>query len=99
MNERKLRQLFKSAQSEPVPEPDPDFERRVMRLLRAEGPRHSFSIADQLNELFPRLALAALLVMALCVAGDFCAVRFGQLDLASGISRISEQWLFATQAF
>jgi hypothetical protein len=73
MNENKLKRLFDSARKETAPAVPPDFAAGVLRAVRREpGPRAvaPFSIFDQLNYLFPRLALAAVVVILLCALGN-----------------------------
>jgi hypothetical protein len=52
------------------------------------------SIFDQLNLLFPRFALAAVILIALGVATDFGLTAAGVPELADGVSQLSSQWLF-----
>ena len=62
MNENKLKQLFESARQETAPAPPPDFAADILRAVRCGPPlkrMENFSVFDQLNLLFPRIALAA----------------------------------------
>ena len=97
MNEQKLQKLFSSARSEPAPGPAAGFEARVMRALRRESRPAAFSLADQVGDLFPRMALAAAMVIGLCVAADLCLSAFVQGDLSASVAEASEQWLFAVR--
>jgi hypothetical protein len=97
MNEKKLRKLISAARAEPAPAVSPGFETRVLRALRREGRPEPGSLFDQLGELFPRLALAAALVIALSVAADFCLSALAPMDLSEGVTQVSEQWLFAVR--
>ena len=97
MNERKLQKLFNSARNQPVPGPALGFEARVMRALRREPRPAPVSLADQLGELFPRLALTVAMVIGLCVAADLCLSAFVQPDLAASAAEASEQRLFAVR--
>ncbi len=99
MNQRKLEQLFSSARKEAAPAPDADFALGVLRVIERERQPHAVSLWEQLGALFPRLGLAAALVIGLCIAADFCSPAFGQPDLVSGVAQISEQWLFTAKGF
>lgn len=96
MNKRKLNRLFELARNEPAPAPPEDFAADVLRAVRRE-PRgamaEALSIFDQLNLLFPRIALAAVAVIVLCVAVDFGLTAAGIPGLGDGLSQISAQWL------
>ncbi len=97
MNDQKLQRLFGAARNEPPPAPSDDFHARVVRAIRrAMDGAEPNSVFDQLGRLFPRLALAAALVIGLCVLVDVCLASFGQRDLADSVAEISEQWLFAS---
>jgi len=99
MNENKIQKLFAAARQEQPPQPGPDFAADVMQAVRQSPTPDSVSVFGQLGALFPRLAVAALLMIGLCVAADFCAAAVDQSDLTSGVSQLSEQWLFATKGF
>jgi len=102
MNKRKLDQLFKFARREPAPAPPADFAADVLRAVRRE-PRaavpSTLSIFDQLNRLFPRIALASAAVIILCVALDFGLTASGMPGLSDGLSQISAQWLLTPDQF
>lgn len=99
MNENKIGKLFSAARNEPPPPADSNFATQVMRAIRREPAPEPASVFSQLGELFPRLAIAAVLVIGFCVAADFCASAIEQPDLTSGVAQLSEQWLFATKGF
>jgi len=102
MNGQKLGKLFAAARNEAAPAPSADFAGDVLRAVRREKPvssPESFSIFDQLNLLFPKLAWAAAAVIALGVAADFGLTAAGGPDLGDGVSQISSQWLFAGNGF
>lgn len=99
MNDRKLRQLFDTVRREPPLEPSPGFESRVLSGLRREPPVVPASLFDQLSLLFPRLAWAAVLVVALCVAADYSLDAFGMPDISAGTAQLSDQWLFTENGF
>jgi len=96
MNERKWKQLLTAARSEPAPMPPEDFAADVVRAIRRTSPvtaPESFSIFDQLNVLFPRLAWAAAAVIVLSLAADWGLTAAGLPGLGDGVSQISAQWL------
>ena len=68
-----------------------------MRSAPQRGQRRARSLFDQLGELFPRLALAATLVIGLCVAADLCLSTLAPMDLSESVAQVSEQWLFAVR--
>jgi len=102
MNKPRLNQLFKLARNEPAPAPPEDFASDVLRAVRRE-PRVTapkvLSIFDQLNLLFPRIALAAATFIVLCVAVDLGLTAAGMPDLSDGVSQISAQWLLTPDEF
>jgi hypothetical protein len=97
MNERKLQALFAAARGEPAPAPAADFEARVTRAIQCELKASPVSVFDYLDRLCPRLAWAAVLVIGLCVAGDFGLAALHLPGLSDGVAEISEQWLFAVR--
>ena len=102
MNEKKLKQLFASARNETAPAPPEDFAADVARAIRRERPAgapQTLSLFDQSNRLFPRLALAAVAVIVLCVAADYGMTAAGVPGLDDGMSQISAQWLLTPGGF
>ena len=102
MNERKLKRIFEAARNERAPEASPDFHDRVMEEIGRAPVRRAHqapTLFDQLNFLFPRVAWAAVGVIALCVAGDFAASAFNLPSLTDGVAQISNQWLFNANGF
>jgi len=99
MNAKKLNQLFAAARKEPAPVPAPDFAADVLRAVRREPETESqkpFSVFDQLNLLFPRLALAAVVVIVLCVAADYGLAAAGGPGTDDG-TEPAAQFLFNTE--
>jgi len=95
MTGRKLNQLFQAARRETAPEPPPDFADALVRTLRREPPSPppgEPSLFDELNALFPRLALAALLVMALGVAANLALGTSELTDWDDSLPPVSTQW-------
>jgi len=96
MNDTKLKNLFAAARQETPPPATDGFDRLVMQAVRREPARRAATVFDALNLLFPRLAWAAVLVLAVCVAGDWLvAVR----SVTDGVAQISQQWLLAGNGF
>ena len=98
MNKDKLSRLLKRASEEQSPVPPVDFTWRVTQAIH-HGPLLSNTLFDQLNDLFPRLAVAAALVMCLCVITDFYFSAQDGTGLIPGVAQISEDWLFTTKGF
>ncbi len=92
MNDDKLKQLFGAAGKEVPPPPPPGFEVRVTRSIGRRPPDESISLWEQLERLFPRVALASLLLAGLCVLGDYARPT---PELANDLDTLSVQWLFA----
>ena len=102
MNDKKLKQLLESVRREATPAPPEDFASDVACAVRREPPtklKGQLSIFDQLNLLFPRLALAAAAVIVLCVVADFGLTVAGVPDLGDGVSQISAQWFLTPNGF
>ena len=98
MNDRKLNQLFRAARQEAPPPPAPGFEHLVLAAIRQPAPSHeveSSSLLEQLGNLFPRMALAAAVVIAACVVADYGLSVQARADLTDNLTELSEQWLFA----
>jgi len=79
--------------------PPDDFAADVLRAIRREGPvatRETISVFDQLNLLFPRLALAASAVIVLCLAADYGLTAAGVPGLSDGVSQLSAQWFLTS---
>jgi hypothetical protein len=102
MNEQKLKKLFATTQNETAPVPSADFAADVLRAVRREKripSSETFSVFDQLNQLFPKLAWVAAIVIVLGVATDFGLTAAGIPNLSDGVSQISSQWLFSENGF
>jgi hypothetical protein len=95
MNEKKLQRLFDAVRQDAAPVPPSDFAVDVLRQARNEPPPAQpapATIFDQLNALFPRLALAAAAVIVLCIAADFGLTSAGLLELGDGAAQLSSQF-------
>lgn len=100
MNKKKLQQIFDMARNETAPAPPADFAADVLRASRQEPlarQRPPFSLFDQLNVLFPRVALAALAVILLCAAAELVSNEAGWPDLSNGVVQVSSQFLFNSE--
>ena len=70
MNDRKLNQLFTAAKSETPIAPDEGFAFLVMQQIQRNPARTELSVADVIGMWFPRLAVVAAMVIAICVIGE-----------------------------
>jgi len=70
MNE-KLNRLFAAAKRDQPTAPDEGFASLVMQQIQRNHARPELSISDLLGMWFPRLAVAAAALIALCVIGEF----------------------------
>lgn len=93
MNERKLNQLFEAERPIQPPAVSGKFAGDVMRAIRRSS-ADSVSLADQLEALFPKIAFATILLIGLCVAGDFLSSLLNLPSLSDGVTQLSQQWLF-----
>ena len=92
MKDHKVNKLFRLARRENPPPVSEDFARRVMQQIRRDG-LDPISFLEQMNALFPRLALTAVVVIVLCAGVDVVSAQFAGVDLNEGIARISCEWL------
>ena len=97
MNQDQWDRLFRAASAEPAPLPPAGFALRVLAAVRLEARPRSISLFEQLAELFPRVAGAAALVLALCAGTDLYLSNLGPADLSAGIAEASDQWFFAVR--
>lgn len=95
MNDRKLKKLFDLARAETPPDAPGNFSFRVLAAIRREGRPAPPSWWDQLGALFPRLALAAALVVTACVAVGYYDTTTHSTSLTDDLSRYSEQVVLA----
>lgn len=93
MNEQKLKQLFAAARKESAPSASPEFAAEVLRAVRRDPPagQRAFSLLEHLDSLFPRLALAAAGVVALCLLADFGLTLAGMPDVGDGAAQAASQ--------
>ncbi|HLX71264.1 MAG TPA: hypothetical protein VKV04_16685 [Verrucomicrobiae bacterium] len=71
MNNQKLDQLFRALKRETPPAPPEGFDLLVTQQIRRNPARTDLTISDLLSRWRPRLALAAVAVIAVCLAGEF----------------------------
>ena len=92
MNDDKLGELFAAARRQNPCAPAQGFDVLVMQAIKHEPALPAATVAGQLDALFPRVAWAAVVFIALCLAGDWF-VGSAQPDLADGVTLLSQQWL------
>lgn len=100
MNEKKIKQLFAAARNEPAPGVPPEFADDVLRAIRREQPSRSqwtFSLWENLNAWFPRVALAAAAVILLCLAADWGLTAAGLPGITDGTVQMTSQYLFDSE--
>lgn len=95
MNDHKLKKLFDLARADAPPAASESFDARVMAAIRREQRAAPLTWWDELGALFPRLAFAAALVMAACLAADYCYSARHHSTLAEDMGQYSEQFLVA----
>jgi hypothetical protein len=95
MNDDKLGKIFAAARKENPPAPATGFDFLVMQAIKHEPVPRVVTMSDQLNALFPRLAWAAVVTIALCVAGDWLAGG-AQTSLTDGVTQLSQEWLLTS---
>ena len=86
MNEKKLNQLFNAARRETPAAPTEGFEMLVMRQIQRDPVRAELSISDVLGLWFPRLAVAAATIIAVCVLSDYMSSGPSLTDSAAQLS-------------
>jgi hypothetical protein len=92
MNEDKLKKIFTAVRKENPPVPAAAFDFLVMQAIKHEPAPRAATVFDQLDALFPRLAWAAVVAIALCIAGDWLDAG-AQTSLTEGVAQLSQQWL------
>jgi hypothetical protein len=86
MNDKKLNQLFDASRRETPGAPTEGFELLVMQQIQRQPGRAEPSISDLLGLWFPRLAVAAAAIIAVCVIGDFMSSGPSLTDSAAQLS-------------
>ena len=100
MNEKKIKQLFAAARNELPPAVPAEFTDDVLRAIRREPPSRSqetFSFWENLNAWFPRVALAASVVILLCLVADWGLTAAGLPGITDGTVQMTSQYLFDSE--
>ena len=92
MNERKLNQLIAVAKAETPATPGEDFAAQVMRQIQHDPARAELSITDLLGMWFPRIAIGAAAVIALCVLSEM-VFSANAPSLSESAAQLSDQLL------
>lgn len=93
MKKQKLNQLFEAARKQVSPAPPNNFEVRVLREIQREpAGTMKASLFDQLNFLFPRVAVGAVAIVIACTLFEVLA---DSPDLADSAAQASDQLLFS----
>src|SRR5690348_7553266 len=91
MNELKFKKLFALARKESAPTPPDDFDARVLSAVRREQRAAPVTWWEQLGELFPRLAMAAFLIIGSCMAADLYYSSAHDSQVNGDLTALSEQ--------
>jgi hypothetical protein len=95
MNESKIKKLFQTAQKEVAPEAPLALSQTIVAKIRRDRREMAtVSLFDLLNQLFPKVALASLLIIGACLAGDLLITEKSS-SISDDVTQITEQWLFA----
>lgn len=97
MKDSKIQNLFRAARQEKAPDAPFGFHSSVLSAIRRDGtPRKAaVSIFEQLNQLFPRLAAASLLIIGLCIATEYYYSQT-EITTTADVQQAAEEWLFAS---
>lgn len=89
MNDSKIKKLLAAVRREPATEAPFNFPQRIVQALRRESSSAApVPAIEMLAALFPRFAVAALLIIGACVAAEF------YLERTSDYTAAAEQWFF-----
>ena len=99
MNGQKMNQLIRMVRQEHPPLPPPGFDHRVVAAARGGSGRLPASLCEQLDRLFPRLAVAALVLIGLCLMADIGHSAMAGPGLEDGVDQLVSQWLFVAKGF
>jgi hypothetical protein len=91
MNDLKLTQLFNAAKNETPAAPNEGFAFLVMQQIQRNPARAELTISDMLGMWFPRVAMVAAAVIAICVISE--------MVLASNAPSLSESAAQLSQPF
>lgn len=95
MKSDRLEKLFTAAAKVEPPNPEAGFAEDVLRAIRRESRLAPRTLTEEIGALLPRVAFAAAVLIAICVAMDLALDSFGRTSLSAGVAQLSEQWLFA----
>lgn len=95
MNDAEIKRLMDAARKDAPPSAPEGFAARVMRVVNREPRALPMTLWEQLDAIFPKLAVGAAAVIAACLLADFCHSAMRPSDLSTGLNEISEQWLYA----
>lgn len=90
MKDHKLNQLFRALKRQTPPALPEGLDLLVMQQIRRNPARAQLTISDVLGRWFPRLAVAAVAIIALCIAGDFVYSTHGP-SLSESAAQLSIQ--------
>ncbi len=97
MDQKKIEALFRSAQGVLPPSAAGGFTARLMRQVRGAAQVEPLGWTEQLLAFWPRLAAGAVAVILLCATAEIWTAMTAAQDFESGVTAISEQWLFAAE--
>jgi hypothetical protein len=86
MNDKRLNQLLNAARRETPAVPGEGFEQLVMQQIQRNPARAELSISDLLGLWFPRLAVAAAAIIAVCIISDYVSPGPSLTDSAAQLS-------------
>ena len=92
MNDQRQQQLMRAARRVPAVTPSEDFCDDVLRAIQDASGKpaaRSLTLADQLAALLPRLAAAALVIIAAAVAWEI----FADGDFVVQLAEATDEWL------
>ncbi|MDB6026949.1 MAG: hypothetical protein JWM68_3172 [Verrucomicrobiales bacterium] len=96
MNDSNIQKLLAAARKEQAPEVPFNFENSVVSAIRRDQRRSTpLSFFEQLNQLFPRLAAAAVVIIGLCIATEFYFTQ-SETTTTADVQQAAEEWLFAS---
>lgn len=91
MNKPPLTPLLDAARQAAPPEPPPNFPDRVLRAIQREP--QPVSVFDQLATMFPRLAVASVILLLLAAGTDRWFVGPDLADWMAETTLTSSQWI------
>lgn len=92
MKDHKLNQLFRALKRETPPAQPEGLDLLVMQQIRRNPTRAELTISDLLSRWRPRLAVAAVAIITVCLAGEFVYSTNGP-SLSESAAQLSIQEL------